>query len=68
MGTKSQRLMLKRRKAFGRPYRYMPRADLVDRLSHELRLPPEAIVRQIHEERMFLLKQVYNLPIMAGEI
>lgn len=41
---------------WGNPYEYVPRANLVKRLSQELGMTEEQIKEQIKEEREFLLQ------------
>lgn len=62
LGKKSQKAMRRKRKAFGNPYFYEPRRNLVYRLSKELNMTMDAVRERIAKERAFLLKypQYFN--------
>lgn len=64
MGTKSKRLMVKRKRSNGRKlgktYHYTPRTDLISRLAYELNMNEKAIRKQIFDERLFLLRETWN--------
>jgi hypothetical protein len=56
LGTCSRRALLKTKGRYGRPYRYTPRGDLLERLSEETGASLESVVRQLNLEREYLLK------------
>lgn len=64
LGTKCKRLMKRRwrtkRWGLRQPYRYRPQYRLILRLMEELKLPEQVIRRQILEERLFLLREIYG--------
>jgi len=55
LSIKSKKAMLRTKKAWGHPYRYTPRRQLINRLKRELSLSEDAILKQITQERAWLL-------------
>jgi hypothetical protein len=64
LSTRSKRAIIRRNARRGRnrgkTYHYHPRRMLILRLSAELNLPESAVLRQIAQERLFLLRQIYG--------
>lgn len=58
LSTRSQRAMLKTKKAFGHPYHYTPRGNLLQRLSRETGMSIDEVVARLDLERDYLLKLV----------
>jgi len=56
LSTRSKRAMLRVRKKWGHPYYYIPRHQLLVRLSSELGMTQQQVIEQVQEERKFLLK------------
>jgi hypothetical protein len=69
MGTKTKRLMVKRTRKNGRKvgntYHYVPRTDLIKRLTQELQMSEKAVRKQINEERLWLLRETWNDPTIT---
>lgn len=57
LGTRSRRAMLRVKKKFGHPYTYNPNASLIQRLSLELNSDKDTIIKQLHKEREYLIKE-----------
>lgn len=56
LSTRSKRAFIRTTKKFGRPYRYVPRHQLIDRLTKELNLNRSQVLAQIQKERAWLIK------------
>jgi len=57
LGTRSRRAILSVTDKNANPYDYRPRADLVNRLALQTRMKPDNVVKQLHIERRWMLKQ-----------
>jgi hypothetical protein len=55
LGTTSRRAMVREKSRFGQPYNYRPRGTLLDRLSTEIGMPKDDVLRQIARERQHLI-------------
>lgn len=51
-----------------RTYHYTPGTSLVTRLANELRMSEAAIRKQIAEERLYLLRDVYGTDITKAHV
>lgn len=64
LSTCSKRAIIRRKARRGRnrgkTYHYRPRRMLIDRLQAELNMSQSAVLRQIAQERLFLLRQIYG--------
>lgn len=56
LGTPSKRAFVKEAKRYGRPYRYNPRYQLVQRLAKELNMSQNEVLDQIRKERAWVLE------------
>lgn len=56
LSTRSKRAFVRETKQYGRPVRYEPRQELIHRLMRELNMSESEVLRQIREERAWILK------------
>lgn len=72
LGNESKKLMKKRRCKFGKKwgltYHYQPQTRLINRLATELKMSPQDVRRQIAEERLYLLREIYGNTITSKDI
>lgn len=63
LGTTSQRAIRRKKGAFGRPYYYRPRGNLLERLARETGLTKDQVYDQLMKERdEFLAKTFAEVP------
>lgn len=64
LSTRSKRSITRRynveRSGKRTPHHYTPKKILIDRLSEQLRMNPNEVRKQIAEERLFLLREIYG--------
>ena len=56
LSTCSKRAFIRTTKQYGRPYRYVPRHQLVERLMKQLDLSQAEVLDKIREERAWLIE------------
>ena len=64
LSNESKKLMQRRKhkvgKRTGKTYHYQPQQRLIERLAFELKMSPGEVRRQIANERLDLLRQIYG--------
>lgn len=60
MSTRSKRAISRRRGRFGREYEYRPHGDFVRRLALHTGMTIEGVLKQIEQEREFILRSSEN--------
>lgn len=63
--TRTRRAFIKTRRAFGYPYQYFPRWNLIERWARELNWSTDQVVEQFYKERKYLVK-LYKGITIAG--
>ncbi len=68
--TKRRIQKITKRRGFGskRKYHYVPSRKLVTRLANELRISESQVRKQIAEERLYLLQQLYGDEISLSDV
>ena len=56
--TTSRRALRREKTKWGRTYWYTPRADLLERLSHQTGMSKTQVFNQLMKERMYFLRQL----------
>lgn len=68
LGTRSRRALSRRYKHFNIPYNYVPRKQLIERLSLETGLPEDTIKQELMKERLEILKEKYGEEITYKDV